>query len=157
VASELLGGVRALNGVFRTSVLPFSVRWQINNNFGHAIVMGITNPGAFFHLRRARRVMEAWNAGEDVLPAEIGYGFGSARKEVAASKYATAAYMNSEKAYGSKLRQVWDRIQESKPKQAGSAAAQKMYDRSPPTSILRARHCAGEPPMQQLWKLAFMR
>jgi len=128
VASELLGGVRAVNGVFRTSVLPFSVRWQINNNFGHAIVMGITNPGAFFHLRRARQVMKAWNAGEDVLPAEIGYGFGSARKEVAASKYATAAYMNSEKAYGSKLRQVWDRIQESKPKQAGSAAAQKMYD-----------------------------
>jgi len=122
--SELLGGLSAVNGIFRTAVLPFSVRWQINNTIGGAIVTAITNPGAFTKMVEARKVIKAWKEGvEGALPEEIGYGLGSIRKEVAASKYATASYM-----HGERLGSLWQKIQESKVKQAGSAAAQKMYD-----------------------------
>ena len=122
--SELFGAVRALNGVFRTSVLPFSVRWQINNNIGGAIVTAITNPGAFKEVVNARRAIKAWREGaEGVIPEEIGYGLGSIRKEIAESKYATASFM-----HGERVGSLWQKVQESKIKQAGSAAAQKMYD-----------------------------
>lgn len=122
--SELLGGLSAVNGIFRTAVLPFSVRWQINNTIGGAIVTAITNPGALLKLPQAMKVIKEWKAGADgVIPEELGYGFGSVRKEIAASKYAVASY-----SHGERVGSLYQKVQESKIKQAGSAAAQKMYD-----------------------------
>jgi len=121
---ELLGAGLAVNGIFRTAVLPFSVRWQVNNIIGGAIVTAITNPGAFLKVVEARKVIKAWKEGVDgALPEEVGYGLGSIRKEIAASKYAVASY-----SHGERVGSLYQKIQESKIKQAGSAAAQKMYD-----------------------------
>lgn len=121
---ELLGAVSAVNGIFRTAVLPFSVRWQVNNTIGGAIVTAITNPGAFLKIVEARKVIKAWKEGVDgALPEEVGYGLGSIRKEIAASKYSVASY-----SHGERVGSLYQKIQESKLKQAGSAAAQKMYD-----------------------------
>jgi len=120
---KILGVMKPINGMFRTSVLPFSMRWHLNNAIGNTIVMAVSKPSALLKLPEAVKEIKLFQKGEGTLPEDIGYSTGVSRKQL---DYDRHELLNWEK--GQRIAKTLQTIQESKIGRGFDAARQFSYD-----------------------------
>lgn len=124
---KLTTALDPITKVFRTSVLPLALRWQLNNLIGGAIVMAINDPAAFREMprvirqlwgeRRTHPAADARLMSEGAPPAGFGTSMSPEMKRWdidASSPLKDRLAASAQLASGTTLRRLYDSARESR-------------------------------------------